>query len=250
VSCRVRAWAAARRSSLPLGAACVVANGARESLSALLAAPVELRVCEPSIPRACAWRELLRDALLYRVRGSLADAVLVLRPDDAGTLAAALFGERAPRAGRALSPFERDVLDRTIGSLAAHLGPLCGARETLKAERVERVEPLVTYFELSLLEPVVARLGVALTRDPSSQPQIRIEAAHLAEVPIAAQVRLDLGAVSAHSLATLATGTTLPLRSEDLHRCALHAHGRAVARGTAGLVDGRCALRIDAAGIG
>ncbi|MGB7048972.1 MAG: hypothetical protein WBD57_11665, partial [Candidatus Cybelea sp.] len=164
----MRRWIATRRSSLPPSAACVVGNGVREALAALFAAPVELRVIEPSIPRASAWPTVLRDALLYRVRGSVADAVIVVRSEDAATLAAALFGERPSRANHPLSPFERDVLDRTIGSLAAHLGSVCGTRESLGAERIDRIERLVTYFELSLLEPVVARIGIALTQDPSS----------------------------------------------------------------------------------
>ncbi|HEX3368435.1 MAG TPA: hypothetical protein VHS56_02585 [Candidatus Cybelea sp.] len=245
---RVHKWVVTRRSSLPAGAACVVANGVRESLAALFAAPVELHVFEPSIPRLCAWPTLLRDALLYRVRGSVADAVVVLRPGDAATLAAALFGEPPSRANRRLSPFEHDVLDRTIARLAAHLGSVCGTRESLGAERIERIEGLATYFELSLLQPVVARIGIALTRDPSSQPQTRIEAAHLAEIPIATRARLDLGPVSSRTLAALAIGTMLPVPPDELHRCTLVAFGRALARGACGLAGGRRALRIDAAG--
>ncbi len=245
---RVRRWVVTPRSSLPASAACVVANGVRESLAALFTAPVDLRVIEPSIPRACAWPTLLRDALLYRVRGSVADAVVILRSDDAATLAAALFGEHPSRANRRLSPFERDVLDRTIGSLAAHLGSVCGTRESLAAERVDRIERLATYFELSLLEPVVARIGIALTRDPSSQPHTRIEAAHLAEIPITTRARVNLSPVSSRTLAALATGAVLPVRPDELHRCTLVAFGRALARGTCGLADGRRALRIDVAG--
>lgn len=245
---RVRKWVVTRRSSLPVSAACVVANGIRESLAALFAAPVELHVFEPSIPRLCAWPMLLRDALLYRIRGSVADAVVVLRPDDAAALAAALFGEPSSRANRPLSPFERDVLDRTIGMLAAHLGSVCGTRESLGAERVDRIERLATYFELSLLEPVVARIGIALTRDPSPQPQTRIEAAHLAEIPIATCVRFALGPVWGRAIAALAAGATLPVSPDELHRCTLVAFGRALARGTCGFAGGRRALRVDAAG--
>jgi flagellar motor switch protein FliM len=248
MSRHVRRWIATRRSSLPPSAACVVGNGVREALAALFAAPVELRVIEPSIPRAGAWPTVLRDALLYRVRGSVADAVIVVRSEDAATLAAALFGERTSRANHSLSPFERDVLDRTIGSLAAHLGSVCGTRESLGAERIDRIERLVTYFELSLLEPVVARIGIALTHDPSSQPQARIEAAHLAQIPITTLARFDLGPVSSRTVAALVTGAVLPVRPDELDRCRLVAFGRALARGSCGLADGRRALRIDAAG--
>ncbi|HEY2475681.1 MAG TPA: hypothetical protein VGI19_12905 [Candidatus Cybelea sp.] len=243
---RVRKPVFNRRSSLPASAACVVANGVREALARLFAKPVELRVLEPSIPTEAAWHAIVRDALLYRVCGSVADAVVVLRPADALALTAGLFGERPSGCAKALSPFERDVLDRTIDTLAAHLGSVCGTRESHAIESIAKIQGFTTYFELSLVAPIVARVGIALSRDPAGEPSSRIEALHLAEVPIPVHARLDLGAMSSTAVAALTTNAVLPVRADELHRCSLVTCGRTLARGTCGLANGRSALRIGA----
>ena len=67
------------RSSSADSAACVVANGVRETLSSLLGLPVSMRLFEPSIPAPQAWPANLREARLYRVRGNITDAAIVLR---------------------------------------------------------------------------------------------------------------------------------------------------------------------------
>ena len=116
------------RSALPSSAACIVANGVRETLTSIFSSPVEMRVFEPSIPAPPAWPAIVKDAVLYRVRGSIADAAIVLRSADALSLVAALFGEGSVHRGRELSPIERDVLDRTVNAIAAHLVSVCGTR--------------------------------------------------------------------------------------------------------------------------
>ncbi|HEY6325785.1 MAG TPA: hypothetical protein VIW73_04615, partial [Candidatus Cybelea sp.] len=92
---RVRETRFERRSSLPASAACVVANGIRETLTALLGSPVTLRLFEPVMPDPDAWDAIARDATMYRVRGSVADAAIVLRAADAIAFASAVFGEPA-----------------------------------------------------------------------------------------------------------------------------------------------------------
>src|ERR1700734_1263613 len=117
------------RSALPISAACVVANGVRETLSSLLGVPVAMRLFAPSIPSPHAWQAILDNARLYRVRGNVADAAIVLRAADANGLSAALFGESGNGAAqRSLSPIECDVLDRMVASIAANLGAVCGPR--------------------------------------------------------------------------------------------------------------------------
>lgn len=244
---RVRTPAFARSSALPTSAACVVANGVRETLGALLGASVEMRLLEPSLPPALAWAAIVDGALLYRTRGSVADAALVLRPADALALAAGLFGERLEsRAQRELSPIERDVLDRTANAIAAHLGAVCGAREVYAVERVGSIGGFATYFELALEAPVSARIGVALSRDPDPEVRGRLEVAHLGAVPLAMTARIDLGARSTASVSQLAPGGLLSIRPSDLHCCALCLHGRDLARASFGVRNGRYALRIEA----
>lgn len=243
---RVRKAVFGRRSALPASAACVVANGVRETLASLLRTSVAIRLLEPGIPSAAAWPAILKGTDLYRVRGALADAAIVLRRGDALALAAALFGERpAPQRERELSPIERDLLERAIRAMAAHLGAVCGTRETLLPERVARIEGFATYFELLLEGPVVARIGIALSREPVPESRNCFEIAHLAAVNLIAHATLDLDAISAGAIARLVCGATLAVRPFDFGRCTLRLHGRGLARGTCGVRHGRFAVRVE-----
>jgi hypothetical protein len=234
------------RSSLPIGAACVVANGVRETLSSLLGAGVALRLLAPSIPTPQAWPIVLREALLYRLRGNVADAAIVLRLPDAIALAAALFGEsRVAALDRALSPLERDLLDRAVNAVAGNLAVVCGTPEGRFVERVGEIRGFVTYFELSIEEPVAARIGIALSRDPSPETRGSFEVGHLAAVKLTAVASLDLGKIEAAEVARLACGAILPIKPTGLHRCALSVAGRRVARGTCGIRNGRLAFSVD-----
>lgn len=245
---RVRRVRFESRSDLPVSAACVVANGVRETLWALLGAPVTLRLFEPSIPSQQAWAAILRRARLYRARGSVADATIVLRAVDAIALAAILFGEvaAAPVPERALSPIECDVIDRMAGAIASNLGAVCGVAEGAGVECVAAIGSRVTYFELLLVAPVRARIGIALSRDPSPEPRGCLEAGHLSRVPLRAQVSIDLGRAEAASVARLRVGEIVPIDSANFHGCSLMASGRRIARGSCGVRHGRYALTVQA----
>jgi|HubBroStandDraft_4_1064222.scaffolds.fasta_scaffold00005_87 hypothetical protein len=235
------------RSSLPISAACVVANGVRETLSSLLALPVTLRLFAPSIPAPQAWQAILREARLYRVAGNAGDAAIVLRRADASALSAALFGESAPApTQRALSPIECDVLDRMVGAVAANFAAVCGTREEHAVERVSALGGFVTYFELSIEEPLIARIGVALSRDPSPEARGPLGVAHLAGIELDALATLDLGSAKAATVARLAVGATLPIEPAALQRCTLAAQGQRLAHGGSGVRNGRYAMRVDA----
>ncbi len=236
------------RSALPIGAACVVANGVRETLGSLLRGPVLVRLLEPSIPAPTAWPAILRRARLYRVRGNVADAAVVLRAPDATALAAALFGESdaAPAGERALSPFECDILDRMVNAIAANLTAVCGPRDGRPVEVVAALDGFITYFELLIEEPIAARVGIALSRDPPPEARGGLDLGHLAGVKLTAHVSLDLGNMEAAAVVRLVVGTYVQVDPAELHRCSLTAHGREIAHGRCGVRNGRYALYVDA----
>ena len=89
------------RSSIPLEAACVVANGLRETLRELFGEACELVVGEPASLPADAWRVVSRDALLFLTRGRQTDIVLVIPRADARRLVLRAFGEVATASRRA-----------------------------------------------------------------------------------------------------------------------------------------------------
>jgi flagellar motor switch/type III secretory pathway protein FliN len=244
---RVRVARFQARSALPVSAACVVANGVRETLTTLLGAPIGMRLFEPSIPSPQAWHTLLRDARLYRVRGAVADAAVVLRATDAVALAAMLFGEAqlAQLAERRLSPLECDVLDRMVNAFAANLGSVCGARESHSVERVTGIAGFVTYFDLLVTDPVTARIGIALSRDPSPEGGVTLDAAILSGITVTARAALDLGQSDLAAVVRLKPGSVIALSQPRLQRCLLLAESRGIARGACGVRNGRYAVAID-----
>lgn len=238
----------AARSSLPVSAACVVANGARETLGTLLDSPVALRLLEPVIPTPQAWTAILQGAYLYRVGGRVCDAAIVIRRRDAIALTGALFGEARANedASRGLSPIECEVLDRLVNAIAGNLSAVCGQRESHAAQRVAEASGFVTYFELLVDEPVAARLGVALSRDPSPEARGALELKHLADVRVRVLASFDLEPVEAAALARLAVGFLLPIDADALHRARLTAGSCTLAWGRCGVAGGRYAFCADA----
>jgi hypothetical protein len=247
---RVRRALFEERSSLPTSAACVVANGVRETLASLIGGPIAMRLFEPAIPSPRAWGTIVCDAALYRVRGNVADAAVVLRASQACALAAAIFGEPSPEQPprRELSPLENEVLERVVKAIAANLGVVCGNRDALTVERVSGIASFVTYFELLVETPVAARIGIALSREPSAEPRGGLELAHLKSVRVAVPVVLDLGEIAAGAVARLRPGSFVPIAPADMVRCTLALHGRGFARGSAGISNGRFALLVETVG--
>lgn len=227
------------RSLLPVSAACVVANGMRERLTALCGASVDLRLWPPAIPSRSAWEEILRDARLFVVRGALCDAAIVLRPRDAQALAALLFGEPAPkeRTDDAVSRLEREIMRRAAAEIASALAAVCG-EATLDASR-ERIDDFVTYFELHATEPARVCIGIALSREPAPSRAAAVRAEHLRRAAVAACVEVELAPARAETIAGLRPGDVLAAASA---RAVLRVNGCAYARGTCGVRAGRYAF--------
>lgn len=246
---RVRAASFEERSLLPVGAACVVASGIRERLGAVLDAAVRVRLFEPAIPSPHAWESIARGARIVRIRGSAADAAIVLRPGDALALACAAYGEtwcaRSPF--RELSALEGRALDRIVTAVAETLAPVCGTFEREPPERLATLAGFVSYFEVLIESPLEARLGIALSRDPAPERRSGLRPEDLDDVAIEAVARVDLGEIAAAALAALAPGAIVPITHWDGSRGSLHAAGRTLAVGACGIRNGRYAFIVGAA---
>jgi flagellar motor switch/type III secretory pathway protein FliN len=238
---RIRAIRFTGRSSLPVGAACVVASGIREALGALFTTEIRVRLFEPALPQPHAWRAILDDARIYSLRGPSAEAVLILRLADAAALAAAAFGETGARTPASLSPMECATLDRTAALLAAQCSSVCGGAPIITVA----TEPgaLTTFFEIQIEQPVRARIGIGLRRDPVTPAAGTLNLGDLADISINVGVRVDLGCAPAAQLAALEPGDVLPLRNA-LADATLVAAGRLLARGECGVSGDRYAFAV------
>lgn len=238
---RVRRAQFERRSSLPVSAACVVANGIRETLGATLAQPVNVRLFEPIVPDGGAWDAILSEAWVYAVRGPQGEAAFILRPADALAIAGAVFGE-THQTQRPLSPIEEQVLVRAVRSFAGALAPVCGAIERVRVERLRERRSFLTYFELLCSGAVEARIGVALVRDPpaGAAPALRIE--DLAEIEVELELEFASGEIEAAELLLLQPNTQVRMMTKVGAPAALKLAGRTVARGECGVLGERKAF--------
>ncbi len=208
---RIRNARFIERSLLPVGAACMVASGVREALSALFGAEVRVRVSEPVLPSPQAWRTIAGDASVYHVPGRTADTAMLLRPSDALALVGSAFGE-PPAQPRPLSAIERTVLERTLGALAVHVSTLCG-----KGDGAPRFEPgtelgsYSTYFELLIEGASAFRIAIALSREPQSVLGTRLMIADLEDVEVEVAARVHLAPIDAETLLGLEPGAFLPM---------------------------------------
>jgi hypothetical protein len=114
-------------------------------------------------------------------------------------------------------------------------------------QRVTAIGGYVTYFELLVEEPVAARIGIALSRDPQPEPSGRIESAHLAGVQLLAVAVLDAGTIHSRGVAGLRPGSVVGLRVRDALRCRLRIADQTIAAGVLGVRHGFYAVRVDAA---
>lgn len=234
----------ARRSALPVSAACVVANGVRETLGALLATPVSLRLLEPVIPDPEAWSAICAGAQLWGVRGSACDAAFVLRPADAAALASAAFGEEACGA-RQLSAVEQEVVLRALRGIAGSLAAVCGPDVT-PLERILDIRGYVTYFELIVERPAALRIGVALSRDPAARGGNTLGIADLGHVEIDVAAQFASGTISAAAFLGLRPGTIVPMNTRIGEPGVLKIGGAVIARGECGALGERHAMVITA----
>lgn len=241
---RIRRALFERRSSLPVSAACVVANGVRETLGALLGTPVALRLLEPLVPDPRAWRAISENAQFFVVRGPSCDAAFVLRPHDAAALASSAFGEDAD-SPRPLSAVEQEVLVRALRGIAGCLAPVCG-RELSALERILDIRGYTTYFELLVERPQRLRIGVALSRDPAARGAATLRIEDLLEVEVEVGAQFAAGSLSAGAFLSLRPAALVPMTTRVGEPGLLKVDGLVLGRGECGVLGDHNAMILSA----
>jgi len=240
---RVRPSFFRSRSMLPVSAACLVANSARQTLSDLFGSVVSLKLLEPVVPDGAGWNSIGADALVFAVRGAHSDAAIVLRPHDALALACAALGERT-ESPRGLSTIETELAARIASALCGSLSAVCGVRDPRQIDRRKTLEGYLTYFELIVEEPVSARIGIALSREPQSQSAPGLSISDLHEIDVRLGVEIAQGLLPATALCSLRPGDVFKLDSALGEAARLWAGGAVVARGQCGNLGARRAFAI------
>jgi len=246
----VRAACFGLRSTLPLSAASVVANGVRETLVRLLGRECEVELLEPIVPGPEERRVLAAGALVRRVRGRRSDGFVILRPGEAAKLAGLAFGEPERPAAVPLSELECETLERFFAALVPLCASLCGTLGPVvrTAGDVAAAE-IASYFEVRTLASPRIAVGFGMSADPPEEAGSTLTLDDLGDVEVAGSVHFASGALSLPHFARLARGAVVPLETHLDAAAFLCVGGVRIARGDAGANGGSRAFAVTASGV-
>jgi len=237
----------ALRSTLPLAAASVVANGVRENFARLLGRECDVELLEPVVPSAEERRVLAGGARVWRVRGRRADAFVVLRSGDATRLAGLAFGEPERPLAPPLSELEGETVERLLVALVPLCVSLCGTLGPASrvASDVAAAE-IAGYFEVRTLAAPRVAIGFGLSVDPPEETCKPLTLEELGEIELSGSVRFARGAIALPRFAQLAPGAVIVLETRLDAPAVLRIGGIAVASGEPGTSGGSRAFAVAA----
>jgi hypothetical protein len=242
----VRPLRFARRASIPLEAACLVANGIRETLRELVGERCELVVGEPAAIDAAAWTVLARDACLFLMHGRQTDVVLVLPQADAQRLVRRAFGEGESVPEDACSALERHALERIAARCVVACEPLCAERRAPpRPVAPPEVPACVAYVDVRIAAPVALTLGIGIVRDlPDPGPAGSLAPEMLGPVSLQARVVFAEGSCDAAAFVKIRPGTIVKLDTKVGAPASLNIEGRRYATGAPGSLGPHAALLV------
>ncbi|MBV9104273.1 MAG: FliM/FliN family flagellar motor switch protein [Candidatus Eremiobacteraeota bacterium] len=234
------------RSSLPLKLACDVTNATIDRIAALLRCEVSAELIEPIALDPTLQALLLDGAHIVRAKGERTDAFIVIDRQEGSRLARYIFGASEPSGAVPLSSIESSAIEQLSGVVALACAPLCGRLGTLTQEspRCAAVEAQ-NYFEIQFTRPIRFTIGVGATGEPDLSTSACPAIEQFRGVPMSARVRLGRARVTVSELAKLRIGSVVPL-DVQLDESLMRVGNTVIARGFAGIKDGRYALRLAA----
>ena len=234
----------ARRSSIPVGAACVVASGIRETLRELFGERCDVTIGEPQPVSGDAWRELTRSAHCYLTPGRQTDIVLVIARDDARTLVSHALGEDDATGYGACSVLELHAIERIASRCAAAFDPLCAERRgPPRALKPGEIPSCVAFFDVRMQAPITISLGVGIVRDlPDPGPSGTLRANALNGVPLEIRAEFASGTIDSSAFLGLRVGDLVRMDTKVGSVGALNCAGQRIAAGACGSIASRNAF--------
>jgi flagellar motor switch/type III secretory pathway protein FliN len=236
------------RTNVPVAAACLVANGLRETLRELFGERCDVSIGEPAAIGPAAWDTLSREAHCFLTPGRQTDIVLVVPSRHARALVLRAFGESASPDASALSALELHAVERIAARCAAAFDPLFAER-TGPSQLVHpgAIPACVAYFDVRVQVPIPLEIGIGIVRElPEAGPAGTFAAALLAHVPVEIRAEFAAGTIDVATWLRLAPGDVVRLQTQVGAPAALKIGSRSIASGTAGVSAGRYCIELQA----
>jgi flagellar motor switch/type III secretory pathway protein FliN len=248
---RVRRARFVPRSSIPIGAACLVASRLRESIREILGEPCEVVIGEPQALSPAAWSAIVQGARTFVTPGRLTDVVLVIPETDARRLILRAFREGGTVASGPCSALETQALERIAQRCGAAWEPLCAERRgPARACPAGEIPAAIAFFDVRVRAPVALTLGIGISRAlPEPGPGATLPARLLDRVPLDVRAVLGRGMLDARAVLSLVPGDVVRLDTKVRSPGTLNVGSNTIAVGTCGLVGSRLAFRVSDAGV-
>jgi len=241
----VRRLTSTPRAILQLESICRLANAVGDRLGELLASPVSIAVVEPIALENDMLARLLGGAYVLRAHGEATDAFVIVRQPDARGLVDFAFARTAQRRTFPLSVLEGRLVRQVLRDVAAACVPLCGRLDDVAVATPQAAAREATvYFEMRVLGPLRAAVGIAVTRVPRAGGAATLGARDLRRVRVQARATLGRGRITLAGVGLLEVGSVISLDSvlDDLGT--LEIDGHVVARGRCGVEENRVAFQV------
>lgn len=242
----VRAPSFVRRSTIPIGAACVVASGIRETLRELFGERCEVAIGEPLPIGLDAWAELTRGSYCFLTPGRQTDIVLVVGAADARSLVSRALGEGESAGGGACTALEFHAIERIASRCAGAFDPLCAERRgPPRALKIGEIPSCVAFFDVRMQAPIAISLGIGIVRDlPDPGPSGTIHPSALGHVPVEMCVEFASGTIDSGRFLDLRVGDVVRLDTKVGSPGTLNLAGQRIAAGTCGSIASHHAFEI------
>ncbi|GAC1543075.1 MAG: hypothetical protein NVS2B17_22380 [Candidatus Velthaea sp.] len=233
------------RSSIPLDAACLVANGIRETLRELFG-ECDVMLGEPAAIDAEAWHGLTRDAHCFLTRGRQTDIVLTLPAADARALVMRAFGEGEPIGEGACSALELHAIERIAARCAGAFDPLCAERQgPSRPVHARELPTCVAFCDVRVHVPISITLGIGIVRDlPDPGPSGTLAPAALAGVGVDVWAEVATGTIEARRLLALRVGDVVRMDTKVGSGASLNVGPQRIARGVCGVLASHHAFQV------
>ena len=240
---RIRLARFERRVPFERTLAISLARALQARATEIFSATISVDILPPTLLEARVWSQLCNDALAYEMSADCGDLTVLIAREAARTIVANAFGESSVTRGEdELSPVEHRVFERFVGELTEGLSAVRGSCKGA-AVRSRTPSQRDAYCELRFGTPLDVAIGFAVREKPVRVGPT-IAPGVLEECPLECSAQVVVDVFDIFTIAGLAPGDVLPLRTKVGPYATLNVGPDPIAAGEGGVLGDRTAFKV------